>query len=261
MSDLEGKVVIVTGASSGIGEAIVVQLVDAGLRVAGLARRIGRVEKLAQSLEGKKGALSPVKCDVSVEDEVKNAFAWVEANLGPPTALINNAGVLKQGVLTGGKVDDMKQMFDTNVVGLAVCSREAIALMTKNNIPGTIININSTSGHCVIPVPGIAAYNASKYAVTALTEALRNELSLMKTNIRVTSLSPGLVESEMSDQLKGAFTPDQPILKAKDIADCVLFILKAPQYVNVSEMTVTHVNETSSTVSLSLASIMAKAGA
>uniref|UniRef100_A0A0K8TEU7 Dehydrogenase/reductase SDR family member 11 n=1 Tax=Lygus hesperus TaxID=30085 RepID=A0A0K8TEU7_LYGHE len=104
MSDLEGKVVIVTGASSGIGEAIVVQLVDAGLRVAGLARRIGRVEKLAQSLEGKKGALSPVKCDVSVEDEVKNAFAWVEANLGPPTALINNAGVLKQGVLTAHPV-------------------------------------------------------------------------------------------------------------------------------------------------------------
>ncbi|BES99130.1 dehydrogenase reductase SDR family member 11-like [Nesidiocoris tenuis] len=249
MPAIEGKVALVTGVSSGIGAAIVKELVEQGMLVAGLARRIDRVEALAKSLVGKKGKLLPIKCDVTSQDDVKKAFATAEKTLGNISVLVNNAGVLKAASLTKeGAVDGVQLMMSTNVVGLATCAREGLLSMVKNKTEGTIININSVAGHFVLPFHGVGAYNASKFAVTALTEGLRNEVSAIKANIRVTSLSPGLVESEMSCQFQkegeeGLFT-EYEMLPASDIADCVTFILKSPQRMNVSEMTVSPRNET-----------------
>uniref|UniRef100_A0A0K8SMD0 Dehydrogenase/reductase SDR family member 11 n=1 Tax=Lygus hesperus TaxID=30085 RepID=A0A0K8SMD0_LYGHE len=245
MPAVDGKVAIVTGASSGIGAGIVKELVAAGMIVAGLARRVERVQDLAKSLEGKKGKLHAVKCDVTSVDDVKKAFDWVEKNLGPPTAVVNNAGVAKHNLISNGDLNDIKLTYDTNVLGLTACSQVAIKSMYRNNTEGTIININSVAGHCHLPFPTIGSYTASKQAVTAITDAMRNEVYLLGAKIRITSLSPGVVESEMSAGSKGdmGLSLEEDILPASDIADCILFILRAPQRMSVSEMQVQYVNE------------------
>ncbi|BES99131.1 dehydrogenase reductase SDR family member 11-like [Nesidiocoris tenuis] len=263
MPAIEGKVALVTGVSSGIGAAIVKELVEQGMLVAGLARRIDRVEELAKSLVGKKGKLLPIKCDVSSQDDVKKAFATAEKTLGPISVLVNNAGVSKGIPLTQeGAVEGIQLMMSTNVVGLATCAREGLLSMVKNKTEGTIININSFAGHFIIPRPGVGGYNASKFAVTALTEGLRNEVSAIKANIRVTSLSPGFVESEMSGRFlkesAGNQLPEFEMLPASDIADCVTFILKSPQRMNVSEMTVLPRNESVLTQAMFAAKATAK---
>ncbi|KAF6200057.1 hypothetical protein GE061_006357 [Apolygus lucorum] len=245
MPAVEGKVAILTGASSGIGEGIAKELVAAGMIVAGLARRLERVENLAKSLAGKKGKLIAVKCDVTSVDDVKRSFNWVEKNLGPPTVVINNAGVVKHHLISSGDIDEIKTIYDTNVMGVTVCSQLAIKSMYRNNIEGTIININSVAGHSILPFPTIASYSGSKHAVTAITEHLRNEAYHLGAKIRITSLSPGAVESEMTAGAKEEMgvSFDEDILPASDIADCVLFILRAPQRLNISEMQVQYVNE------------------
>ncbi|KAF6200185.1 hypothetical protein GE061_006487 [Apolygus lucorum] len=263
MPALEGKVAIVTGASSGIGEAIVKELVASGMIVAGLARRIERVEALAAGLKGEKGKLSPVKCDVTKEEDVKNAFAWVKKNLGAPSVVINNAGVLKQSLLSSCDMKDIQMMFDTNVVGLVACAKEALNSMVENKTEGTIININSLAGHYILAFPGVSGYNATKFAVTALTEGLRNEASMLGANVRITSLSPGAVESEMTDQFKSQDQSEGVLdhfemLPAKDIADCALFILKSPQRMNISEMTVLSPKETGLTQAKATATMLEK---
>ncbi|CAA9997907.1 unnamed protein product [Nesidiocoris tenuis] len=256
MPAVEGKVALVTGVSSGIGAAIVKELVGQGMLVAGLARRVDRVEELAKSLTGKKGKLLPVKCDVTSQDDVKKAFATAEKTLGPITVLVNNAGVLRMApLIQEGSIDGVQLMMATNVLALATCAREALQSMVKNKTEGTIIIINSVAGHQNLTLPGIGAYSATKHAVTALTEGLRNEVSALKANVRVTSLSPGGVESEMTEPFKKV--SELTMLPASDIADCVTFIVKSPQRMNISELTVEHQTETLLAMAVSTVKMMA----
>jgi NADP+-dependent farnesol dehydrogenase len=170
-----GKVAVVTGASSGIGAGIAEFLVDQGLIVVGLARRSELVEELAKKLTGKKGQLHAVKADISNEDDVVKAFKWVEDNLGHVHILINNAGVAKENFLCDGDTATWKTTLYVNVLGLCVATREAVKTMTANSINGHIIHINSVLGHKIPNFPGVNIYAASKHAVTALAETLRQE--------------------------------------------------------------------------------------
>ncbi|XP_018572842.1 farnesol dehydrogenase [Anoplophora glabripennis] len=243
-----GKVAVVTGASSGIGAAIAEELVKQGVKVVGLARRLDRMEALAKKLSGKKGKLYPLKTDISKEEDILNAFKWVKENLGPVHILINNAGIVGQTNLTDGDTEVWKNIFNVNVLGLCIATREAIRDMKANNVNGHIIHINSIAGHQVIDFPGLNVYPASKFAVTALAETLRLELLNMKSKIKITNLSPGPVATEIGQDnnmkdLMQKFIDDKQMIEADNIADAVVYALSTPPHVQIQELTVRAVIE------------------
>lgn len=153
----------------------------------GVARRIEKLEHLSDELKNEPGKLFPLQTDVTKEADLKYAFIWTDKNVGPVSLLVNNAGVAKPTNIINGNTSDFKTVFDTNVIALTLACREAIASMMANNVTdGLIVNINSIAGHFVPPVPLKNVYPASKHAVTALTETLRQELINLGSSIRVT---------------------------------------------------------------------------
>ncbi|KAJ8932624.1 hypothetical protein NQ314_014554, partial [Rhamnusium bicolor] len=224
-----GKVAIVTGASSGIGAAIAEQLVEEGINVAAFARRKELMEELAKKLGDKKGKLYPIKVDLTEEEDILNGFKWVKENLGPVHILINNAGTLGEATLTEGDAEIWKYIFQVNVIGLSTATREAVKDMRVNNVDGHIIHINSVLGHQTPSVPGLNVYPASKFAVTALAETLRVEMGKLHLKIKITNLSPGLVNTDLipetfreSKEFK-EILKDEEIMYPADIADSVLY--------------------------------------
>ncbi|KAK9719378.1 short chain dehydrogenase [Popillia japonica] len=245
------KIAIVTGASSGIGAATVKALVKNGYKVVGLARRIARLEALAQELKSESGKLFPLKTDITKEADIKYAFVWAETNVGPISLLVNNAGIAKPTNIINGTTSDFKIVFDTNVIGLTIACREAINLMLNNKVDnGLIVNINSIAGHFVPTLPLKNVYPASKYAVTALTETLRQELINLESSIRVTSISPGYVDTEIV-KVNGfleyediaAIEKIAPRLQAEDIANAILYVASTPSHVQITELTIRPVGE------------------
>ncbi|KAG5867837.1 hypothetical protein JTB14_002163 [Gonioctena quinquepunctata] len=243
------KVAVVTGASSGIGAAICEQLVKEGLQVVGLARRKNAIEELSLKLANSKGKLYALRVDLSNEEDILNAFKWIQENVGPIHILVNNAGLAQPTTLSNGDTEKWKKVMDVNVIGLCIATREAIKDMKNNDIDGHIIHINSISGHKVPNIPAFNIYPASKFAVTALTESLRLELNTMQSKIKVSSVSPGAVatnflqtsELNLGDgHINKAF---QFLLKAEDVADAVLYVLSTPPHVQIHELTIKPVNE------------------
>ncbi|XP_043790702.1 uncharacterized protein LOC122713927 [Apis laboriosa] len=232
-----GKVAVVTGASAGIGAAIVKQLLTHGMVVAGLARRVEKIKELEQGLEECSGKLYAVECDVSKEESVIAAFAWVQENLGPANVLINNAGITKESSLIDGNLEDWRSVFDVNVFGLCLCTKEAIRMMRETGGEGVIININSLAGERVPFIPGFSVYPASKRAIAALAQTLRHELT--GTQIRVTGISPGLVATELmvsystySEEALASF----PTLDPEDVATAAIYILSCAPHVVLRDL-------------------------
>ncbi|ERL93235.1 hypothetical protein D910_10531 [Dendroctonus ponderosae] len=233
-----GKVAVVTGASAGIGEAIAKLLVRNGVMVAGVARRAESVREHAKKLLGERGVLHAYQCDLTKQDEILRTFKKITTELGPISILINNAGVLKVSGIIDGDIEKWKAVIDTNVMAVATGIREAVASMKAHNIKGHIININSTAGHTVLDFPNAGFYPASKFAVTALTESVRLEINREKLPIKITSLSPGYVETDI---VKVAFTEVSGSnswekitvkgLHARDIADAALYVLSTPEHI------------------------------
>jgi NADP+-dependent farnesol dehydrogenase len=192
MDRWNGKIAVVTGASSGIGAATVVDLVKAGMIVCGLARRQERIEALKDDLpENLRGNLHAIKCDISKEEEIKATFAEIEKLYGGVDVLINNAGIGRTArLIDADNSEKLREIIDTNVLGLVFCTREAVQSMKKRGDNGHIVNINSIAGHKVPMtigvMPSMNIYPASKFAVTALTESLRQELISAESKIKVT---------------------------------------------------------------------------
>ncbi|KAJ8943903.1 hypothetical protein NQ318_019511 [Aromia moschata] len=196
--------------------------------VAGLARRKDRLDDLANKLAGKKGKFYPVTTDVSKEEDILRAFAWVKENLGPVHILVNNAGICKRGNLQDDHIEDWESVFKINVLGLCIPTREAIKDMKANNIDGHIIHINSIVGHQACR--GASVYPASKFAVTALAETLRLELNSLKSKIKITSISPGLVDTEIVPphmKTENVYK-EEKIVGPAEIADGVVYALSTP---------------------------------
>ncbi|KAK9507195.1 hypothetical protein O3M35_007103 [Rhynocoris fuscipes] len=256
MERWNGKVAVVTGASSGIGEALVKKLLHSGIKVAALARRVDRLQKLEGECKANKsckGSLKGLKCDVTKEEEVKSAFDWIEENWGAVHILVNNAAVLHQNLLTSIDVSQVSQTMNINVVGTLIVLKYGMQSMQKHNIEhGHVFFVNSIAGHEIVPMPGMSAYCASKHALKVFSSSLINEFSFMKKKIRITSIHPGLVETEMSSQFKEHIKDDTPILKACDIADAIIFALSAPPHVNISELTIQPVGESMAATTASL---------
>jgi len=248
MERWQGKVAVVTGASSGIGAAICKDLVKAGMIVAGLARRKNRVEALKQDIPSDApGKLYAVKCDISRDDDVVKAFGWILFELGGVDVLVNNAGVVRMVSLTDeGNEDDLRDVLQTNLWGLIMCTKKAVEIMKRKNVVGGhIININSLMGHHVLSSLGPMAnvYPASKFGVTAITEVLRQEFNFDNAKYKVTSISPGLVKTEILEPALMESLAAVAALDPEDVSEAVLFAIATPPHVQIHELTIKPVGE------------------
>ncbi|XP_030600728.1 dehydrogenase/reductase SDR family member 11-like [Archocentrus centrarchus] len=246
MERWRGRVALVTGASVGIGAAIAVELVRFGMKVVSCARDVGKIQKLAAECQsaGHPGVLVPFKCDLTKEEEILSMFEAIKEQHKGVDVCINNAGLAHPELLINGKTSSWKNMMDVNVLALSICTREAYQSMKERNVDdGHIININSMSGHRVVPNANLHFYTATKYAVTALTEGLRQELRAENTHIRATCISPGLVETEFAlrfyrdhpNKAAGVYSAYKP-LEAIDVANAVTYVLSAPPHVQIGDV-------------------------
>ncbi|XP_017881138.1 farnesol dehydrogenase-like [Ceratina calcarata] len=242
MDQWYGKLALVTGASSGIGEAITIALLHHNVNVVGLARRLDKMKKLEEQMKSAGGKFYPVRCDVRKEQEILDAFKFVE-QLGGADILVNNAGLGFHETISDGSIEHMKTILDVNVLAAAICTREITKSIKQRGSRGHIININSILGHNAMLVKSSGSlYEVSKYGITAMSEVLRREMTQLKLPIKVTSLSPGFVNTDMpviKDVAGENWSEKVPHLESKDIADGALYVLGTPANVQVNELTIT----------------------
>ncbi|CAG9854890.1 unnamed protein product [Phyllotreta striolata] len=239
------SVAFVTGASAGIGKSIVEKLVEADIKVVGLARRKEKLDEIATNLSSKKGKFYPYVGDVSKEEDLLSAFKWTKQHVGPVSLLINNAGVAPITSATEFSTKDWASALNINVLATAIATREALKQMKENNIDGHIININSVAGHRVSEnLPGGHVYQASKHALKAITESLRFELIRNRSKVRVTGIHPGTVKTDMYYISKEKFNNANhkglniPTLESDDVVQAILYALSVPQRVQINELTI-----------------------
>ena len=185
------KIALVTGASAGIGSAVAVALARAGYQVIGVARRVDKIKRLNDQLNGSEPRIEARCVDICREADVESLFAHIRDEYGALDVLVNNAGLGRDASLLAGETDAWRHMFELNVIALSVCTREAVKLMEHGQRAGHIVHISSMSGHRV-PTGNGGMYSATKHAVRALAEALRRELRAKQSSIRISSISPGL---------------------------------------------------------------------
>ncbi|CAB3376392.1 Hypothetical predicted protein [Cloeon dipterum] len=241
-----GRVAIVTGASAGIGAAIAKALAQNGMRVVGVARREERIQELADALkkENTKGELFPFKGDITIEEDVKRVVQWTRDTLGGADVLVNNAGRAVLTKLSEVSIEDMHKVFGLNVFALTQLTGCVIQDMKSRGVDdGHIFHINSTAGHSVLDIKGMDIYITSKHAVTVLTELQRRELRDSGTKIRITSISPGLVRTEimvasgLCEENAAKVYSRSPCLESEDVANGLLYVLSTPPHVQIHELT------------------------
>uniref|UniRef100_U5EYB8 Putative dehydrogenase n=1 Tax=Corethrella appendiculata TaxID=1370023 RepID=U5EYB8_9DIPT len=241
MDRWKNKIAIVTGASAGIGASISAELIKSGVIVVGLARRREKLESFKNEVWYPEN-FYPFKCDVTKEEEILSVFRWVNEKFRGLHILVNNAGTIIPGMtIDANNTEILREVFDTNVMGLLWCTREAVQLMKKYSIDGHIIHMNSVSGHRPPPSAGLNVYFASKHAVTTLTETLRRELLAEQSKIRITSISPGIVKTELFEKMN--MPNDIPHLQPIDVANAVLYTLGTSSHVQVHELIIKPLGE------------------
>ncbi len=252
MFSLKNKVVMVTGASAGIGYSCARIFAKSGAKLILAARRSAKIKKLAEGLAKKYKTESIVlELDVRDQKQVEEKINSLPAKWKKIQILVNNAG-LSRGLdkLHEGQLLDWEEMIDTNIKGLLYVSRMVIPLMVKRN-KGHIINIGSIAGHEVYPQGNV--YCATKHAVDAITKGM--QIDLVDTAVRVSTVDPGMVETEFSEvrfrgDKKRAKTVYQGLrpLKGDDIADAVLWVATRPPHVNVHQVLIMPTDQASATI-------------
>ena len=239
MAKLDGKVAVITGASSGIGEATAEALAAEGASVVVAARRKDRLSELVERINGNGGKAVSVECDVTDEEAAHALIQRAKDELGRVDILVNNAGVMLLSKIEKGLSDQWRQMFDVNVLGLLYATDAAIAVM-KEQQGGHIVNISSVAGRKSGPLRG--AYSGTKFAVNAISEALRQELQ--EDNIRITMIEPGAVATELTNHItdeeakegiSGMIAAMEP-LQSEDIANAIAFVVTQPERVSINEV-------------------------
>jgi len=236
---LAGRVAIVTGASSGIGEAVAVELARQGAAVVLGARRRERLEALASRIEEESGKAALHVTDVTVRSDLTALAAFARERFGPADILVNNAGVMPISPIWALEVDDWVRMVDVNVKGVLFGIAAVLPDMLERG-SGHIVNVGSVAGRR--PFPGGTVYSATKFAIRSLSWGLQLELSAAR-GIRITDVQPGVVESELLEQAtaerRDAFEErwqGKRKLLAEDVARAVSFAVTAPEHVNVNEI-------------------------
>jgi NADP-dependent 3-hydroxy acid dehydrogenase YdfG len=238
MAKLDGKVAVITGASSGIGEATAEALAAEGAAVVVAARREERLSDLVERINGNGGKALSVECDVTDEEQAHDLIQRARDELGQVDILVNNAGVMQLSKIEKGLSDEWRRMFDVNVLGLLYVTDAAVQVM-KEQGSGHLINVSSVAGRKSGPLRG--AYSGTKFAVNAISEALRVEL--LEDNIRVTMVEPGAVETELPDHITDEEAKEgisalyqTDILQPEDIAAAIAYCAVQPERVSVNEI-------------------------
>jgi NADP-dependent 3-hydroxy acid dehydrogenase YdfG len=236
MQGIKDKVVVITGASSGLGEAAARHLAKEGAKLVLGARRLGRLETLARALSLGKDAV--VQTDVTHVEQVRHLVDQAVKLHGRIDVILNNAGIMPQSLFENLKVDEWDRMIDVNIKGVLYGIAAALPHM-KAQKSGHIINVSSVAGHKVGPGSGV--YSATKHAVRALSEGLRQEVK--PYNIRTTVISPGAVATELPDtitdsavgaRVRGLY--DSIAIPADSFARTVIFAMSQPDDVDINEI-------------------------
>ena len=241
MADLKGAVAVVTGASSGIGEAIAVDLARHGATVVATARRKDRLEALA----ARDANIHAIECGVADAVSVKSMIDETISRFGRLDILVNNAGLGLTGYATQISLDEWKQMVDVNVMGVLNCSHIAVPhlIVAAKGSRGVadIVNISSVAGRKALP--GSSVYAATKFAVNAFSDGLRQELA--SKHVRVSIVAPGMTESEMIYKIRPdllekirASLEAMPSMTAAEVAETVTFCVTRPAGVAISDLLV-----------------------
>ena len=237
-NNIEGKVVVITGASSGLGEATARHLSAQGARVVLGARRVDRMKSLADDLTRSGAKALAVTTDVTHRDQVEKLVDAAVQAFGRVDVMINNAGLMPQAPLERLKVDEWDRMIDVNIKGVLYGVAAALPYM-KQQRAGHFINVSSVAGHRV--GPGFAVYAATKHAVRALSEGLRQEVK--PYNIRTTVISPGAVATELPNSVTDPAAAERVrkfyaeiAIPADSFARTVAFAISQPEDVDVNEI-------------------------
>ncbi|HZM54333.1 MAG TPA: SDR family NAD(P)-dependent oxidoreductase [Acidimicrobiales bacterium] len=242
---LEGTVALVTGASSGIGEATAVALAGEGATVAIAARRRDRLEALEERIGGGSRVLV-VETDVTEEAQARAMVGHTVSELGRLDTLVNNAGVMLLGPIVDAPVDEWRRMVELNLLGLLYCTHAALPhlLSAAESDPrrvADVVNVSSVAGR--VARQGSGVYNATKFGVVAFSESLRQEVT--RRHVRVSVIEPGAVMTELAthnrpeviEGMRATFGPME-MLQSQDIAESIAFAVTRPRHVAVNEVMV-----------------------
>jgi NADP-dependent 3-hydroxy acid dehydrogenase YdfG len=241
---LQGTVSLVTGASSGIGEATALRLAQLGSRLAIVARREDRLRELAARIDREGSTALVIEADVSSEEQARGAVEKAVSELGRLDTLINNAGVMLLGPVQGAPLEEWERMLQVNVAGLLYCARAALPHLLEAAEQGPrnvadMVNISSVAGR--VARAGSGVYNLTKHGVGAFSEALRQEVT--QRHLRVSLVEPGAVSTELAShnrpEVQEAISQrfhDVDRLQADDIADAIAYIVTRPRRVAVNEV-------------------------
>ncbi|MGH1394102.1 MAG: SDR family oxidoreductase [Trichormus sp.] len=251
MISLKNQIVLITGASSGIGAACAKVFADAGAKLILAARRLERLQQLVETLNIQPQEVHLIQLDVRDRSAVESAISSLPPHWSDVDILINNAG-LSRGLdkLHEGDFQDWEEMIDTNIKGLLYLTRYIVPGMV-DRVRGHVVNIGSIAGHQTYP--GGNVYCSTKAAVKAISEGLKQDL--IGTPVRVTSVDPGMVETEFSDvrfhgdqeRAKKVYQGLKP-LTPDDVADVVLFCTTRSPHVNINEVILMPVDQASATL-------------
>jgi NADP-dependent 3-hydroxy acid dehydrogenase YdfG len=243
---LEGTVALVTGASSGIGQATAALLAANGATVAIAARRKDRLEALAGQIRKQGGTALALDCDITDQRQAVAAVERTVEELGRLDTLVNNAGVMLLGPIEAAPVTEWQNMVELNVLGLLYCAHAALPhlLRAAEDSPrqvADLVNVSSTAGRVAGKFRGV--YNLTKHGVGAFSESLRQEVT--KRHVRVSLVEPGAVATELADHNRdevrdaiGAQLSGIERMQAEDIADVICYIVTRPRHVAINEVLV-----------------------
>lgn len=236
---LDGRVALVTGASSGIGEATVKMLADEGASVALAARREDELQNLADSVESDSGDALVVPTDITDEEQVREMVETTHEEFGRLDILVNNAGVMLLEPAAEADTDNWRQMVELNLLGLMNATHATLPIMQEQG-EGHVVNVSSVAGRQASP--NSSGYNASKWGVNGFTDALRQEVA--EEGIRTTLVEPGVVDTELQEHI-----PDDEVqeqieewadsmnpLTGEDIARSIRYAVVQPQHVSANEI-------------------------
>jgi NADP-dependent 3-hydroxy acid dehydrogenase YdfG/uncharacterized protein YciI len=238
---LEGRVALVTGASSGIGEATAIHLARAGASVALVARRAARLSALASRLEAEGAESEALPADVTEQGDARALVDRVRSRFGRLDIVVNGAGVMLLAPISEATPDEWRRMVELNLLALMHVTQAALPVMRQSG-GGHIVNVASLAGR--VANPGASAYAATKFGVVGFSESVRREV--FKDRIRVTVIEPGVVATELGDHIVNAKARQGLVerlasmepLRADDVAAAILYAVTQPAHVNVNEIVV-----------------------
>ncbi|MCS7215097.1 MAG: SDR family oxidoreductase [Thermodesulfovibrio sp.] len=235
MNSIKGKVVLITGASKGIGLATAQKFADKGANLVLVARSKDLLQSIGTKIKEQYGInILCIPADLSISNQVERVFEELKSHFGRLDILINNAGRGIFNYIENGSVKEWKEVIDLNITGLIQCTHLASKIMIPQR-SGHIVNISSVAGR--VGIPGWSVYCATKWAVVGFSESIRKEL--IKYNIRVTVIEPGVVATQWGENMPEEWIRSRgsmKALKAEDIAEAIYYVVSQPDYVSVNEL-------------------------